>query len=223
LTDAALRKQRQVCGRLAQMHDEWLRRWAEGNIGFHRQDIHPALLRHWPLRTGSVLVPLCGKSHDMRWLAERGHTVVGVELAERAVLDFFREQGIGYERRPGALPAFVGKELPITIYQGDYFALQGLRCDALYDRAALIALPPERRVAYAAHSATLLAPAALRLVVTVEYPQELVQGPPFAVHAAEVTGYWPEVELLERYPDEGAPPKFRDAGANLTEAIWRSR
>jgi thiopurine S-methyltransferase len=206
------------------MHDDWLQRWATGNIGFHRREVHPALMRHWQPTAGSVLVPLCGKSLDLRWLAERGHTVVGVELAERAVADFFAEQGLRHERRYGPVPAWVASELPITIYQGDYFAVDGLQCDALYDRAALIALPPDVRRRYAAHTDRLLRPGAFRLVVTLEYEQRLVGGPPFAVAADEVEAHWPGLDLLERTAaDQDAPPKFRAAGAVLHEAVWRSR
>lgn len=206
------------------MHDDWLRRWADGNIGFHRANAHPALERHWLPRTGSVLVPLCGKSLDLRWLAERGHQVVGVELAERAVADFFAEQELRYERRDGVLPAWVAQDLPITIHQGDYFALAGVRCDALYDRAALVALPPDLRARYTRHTDGLLRDGAFRLLVTLEYEQRLVAGPPFAVPADEVLGHWPNLELVARYADaEQAPSKFKAAGAMLHEAVWRSR
>jgi thiopurine S-methyltransferase len=185
--------------------------------------VHPALLRHWLPRTGSVLVPLCGKSLDLRWLAERGHRVEGVELAERAIRDFFAEQQLTFDRTDGALPAWVARELPITIHQGDYFAFGGVRCDALYDRAALVALPPDMRRAYAEHTDRLLAPSSFRLVVTLEYDQTLVNGPPFAVPADEVRAHWPDLELLDRREaHDEAPPKFRAAGVSLAESVWRS-
>jgi thiopurine S-methyltransferase len=206
------------------VHDDWLQRWESGNINFHRREVHPALLRHWRRRGGSVLVPLCGKSLDLRWLAEHGHTVVGVELAERAIRDFFAEQQLTFERRDAELPAYVARALPLTIYQGDYFALESPRCDALYDRAALVALPPSERRAYAAHSDSLLRPGADRLLVTLEYDQALVDGPPFSVPAVEVLGYWPDLEIVgRRDTHDEAPPKFRTAGvASLVETVWRS-
>lgn len=204
------------------MHEDWLARWDSGNIGFHRRDVHPALLRHWLPRGGSVLVPLCGKSLDLRWLAERGHTVIGVELAERAIRDFFAEQRLAFDRREGALPAFVARDLPITLMCGDYFSFEGPPCDALYDRAALVALPPDRRAAYAAHTDRLLRPSAFRLVVTLEYEQSLVAGPPFSVPESEVLGHWPALECLERREATDAPPKFVAAGARLTEVVWGS-
>ena len=127
------------------------------------------------------------------------------------------------ERRDGELPTYVARELPITLLNGDYFAVEGLACDALYDRAALVALPPDLRRRYAAHTDGLLREGAFRLLITLEYEQALVQGPPFAVLADEVRGYWPELEQLSRVHDgEAAPPKFRAAGAALTEVTWRS-
>lgn len=202
---------------------DWLQRWEQGNIGFHRRDVQPALLRHWRPKGGSVLVPLCGKSLDLRWLAERGHTVVGVELAERAIRDFFAEQRLGCDRRDGALPTWTARELPITIHQGDYFALGGLHSDALYDRAALVALPPNLRPAYAAHTDRLLRDGAFRLLVTLDYDQSAIAGPPFSVPGDEVLRYWPRLELLERREaaDE-APPKFKAAGVRLFETVWRT-
>jgi thiopurine S-methyltransferase len=205
------------------MHDDWLQRWDSGNIHFHRSEVHSALRKHWQPRDGSVLVPLCGKSLDLRWLALRGHTVVGVELAERAIRDFFAEQRLTFDRLDGDLPAYVARELPITIHHGDYFALREPRCDALYDRAALVALPAELRAAYAAHTDTLLRDGAFRLVVTLEYDQSLVQGPPFAVPAAEVQSYWPDLQpIARRDARDESPPKFRAAGARLAETVWRS-
>ena len=207
------------------MHEFWLQRWAEGKIGFHRAEVNDALTRHWRPRTGSVLVPLCGKSLDLRWLAERGHAVVGVELAERAVRDFFAEQGLAFDRRDGGpLPCFVARDLPIAIWQGDVFALAGVRCDALYDRAALIALPAEVRPRYAAHVDGLLRDGAERLVVAFEYDQAALDGPPWSVTEDELLSYWPELELVERRDvRDDVPPKFREAGIDaITESVWRS-
>ena len=53
----------------------WQRRWARNEIGFHLNEVNPYLRRHWPslkLAQGArVLVPLCGKSLDMAWLADQ--------------------------------------------------------------------------------------------------------------------------------------------------------
>ncbi len=76
----------------------WHKRWADNQIGFHQGQVNSYLQTHWPalgLETGSrVLVPLCGKSLDLVWLAGQGYRVLGVELSRRAVEDFFREHGL---------------------------------------------------------------------------------------------------------------------------------
>ncbi len=73
----------------------WHERWKLGQIGFHQQRVHPGLQDHAEAFLGSasqrVLVPLCGKSLDLDWLARQGHDVVGVELSEVAVQQFHEE------------------------------------------------------------------------------------------------------------------------------------
>lgn len=207
------------------MQTDWVQRWHDGNIGFHRSAVHEALLHHWQPRGHSVLVPLCGKSLDLRWLAEQGHEVVGCELAERAVRDFFAEQGFDFDvRDDGPLPAFVCRQLPITLYQGDYFDLHTAPCDALYDRAALVALPPDVRPRYAAHTDALLNERADRVVVTFEYEQAVVAGPPFSVPEDEVARLWPGLECVAQSDVlDDAPPKFRAAGlTRVIERVWRT-
>ncbi|MCA8975142.1 MAG: thiopurine S-methyltransferase [Planctomycetes bacterium] len=206
------------------MTENWIQRWDEGRTGWHQPHGSTGLQRYWQARGRRVLVPLCGKSLDLRWLAERGHDVQGVELADRAIRDFFAEQGLEPTRRDGAMPAYVTTRPAITLHCGDYFAFRTEPADAHYDRAALAALPPEIRPRYAAHTDSLLRPGPERLVITFEYDQTLVAGPPFAVPAAEVLGYWPRLERIdEREAIAEAPPKFHAAGVrSVTEVIWRS-
>lgn len=209
------------------MHEDWIARWVEGRIGFHEAAGNALLQRHWRARGGRVLVPLCGKSVDMLWLAARGHHVVGVELAERAVHAFFAERGLEPERRAGALAVYHAPGLPIEIHCGDYLQLapESLPpCDALYDRAALVAIAPPDRARYAQHTDRLLRADAERLVVTFEYRQAAVSGPPFAVPPDELAALWPGLErLAEREAIEAAPPKFRAAGLeSVREVAWRS-
>ncbi len=170
--------------------DYWLERWREGRIGFHRAEANPRLIEHHQRALGStirVLVPLCGKSADLEWLAVQGHEVVGIELSELAAQAFFSERGIEPERSEHA--PFIGySHGAITIWVGDFFAatpeLTGY-CDGVYDRAALIALPEELRARYVAHLPSLLAPKARLLLVTLDYDAE--GGPPFRVSPREVS------------------------------------
>jgi thiopurine S-methyltransferase len=169
--------------------DYWLKRWEEGRIGFHDADVNPRLVEHHASSLGGtirVLVPLCGKSADLEWLAVQGHEVVGIELSELAARAFFSERNIEPERREQ--PPFVAyRHGAVTILVGDFFAATPEHtgyCDGAYDRAALIALPDELRARYVAHLPTLLAPKAKLLLVTLDFDAE--GGPPFAVSSSEV-------------------------------------
>lgn len=176
--------------------DFWLQRWAAGRIGFHSPTVNPALQRHHAdVLAGHrrVLVPLCGKSVDLWWLRDQGHEVVGIELAERAVQDFFEEAGVSPRRRTeGALSAWHTDGL--TLLQGDFFELSG-RFDAVWDRAALVALPPPMRERYARHLHTLVDGPGL--LVSFDYPQQERSGPPFAVPNDEVIRHFPQARGLE--------------------------
>ncbi|MEJ5279111.1 thiopurine S-methyltransferase [Pseudomonas sp. C 49-2] len=170
----------------------WQERWARNQIGFHLSEVNPYLQRHWPqlaVAEGSkVLVPLCGKSLDLVWLASHGLRVMGVELSEQAVEAFFSEQNL--------VPR-ITRRSAFTVYQadlievwcGDFFALDAealVGCAALYDRAALIALPPLMRAQYAEHLSRLLASGCQGLLITLDYDQTQKAGPPFAVTDDEV-------------------------------------
>lgn len=170
----------------------WQERWARNQIGFHLPEVNPYLQRHWPqlaLAEGSkVLVPLCGKSLDLMWLASHGLRVMGVELSEQAVEAFFSEQNL--------VPRITRRNA-FTVYQadlievwcGDFFALDAealIGCAALYDRAALIALPPLMRAQYAEQLNRLLPSGCQGLLITLDYDQTQKAGPPFAVTDKEV-------------------------------------
>lgn len=184
-------------------------------------------MAHWPGPAAGrrVLVPLCGKSPDLLWLARQGHEVIGAELSEIAVRAFFEESELDYIREPaGSLEAFCASDLPVTIYRGDYFDLDTEPCNALYDRGALVALPRALRPDYVSHTSRLLHPDATILLVTLEYDQSVVAGPPFSVMPTELARYWPALERIEEKDDfETCPPKFRQAGLEeIYEVIWRS-
>ncbi|WP_308389017.1 thiopurine S-methyltransferase [Acidithiobacillus sp. AMEEHan] len=186
--------------------ESWLQRWQENRIGFHRSEFHPQLVRHWSQlgasSNGWVFVPLCGKSLDLLWLAKQRYKVRGVELSPIAVEAFFAEHGLEPEsERQGAFQRYHCGAL--EIFCGDFFALS--RADltdtvAVYDRAVLIALPPEVRSEYARMLHHLLPNRPPMLLITLDYPQGTRAGPPFAVEESEVRNlYEPawSVETLE--------------------------
>lgn len=198
----------------------WLQRWEQGQTRFHQQQVLPLLQKHWPalgVRSDArVLVPLCGKSLDMHWLAAQGHRVLGVELSPLAVEQFFAEAGLNPQRHASRYGEhFVAGD--IEIIRGDAFALDAeLLHDvaAVYDRAALVALPPPLRARYADRVYAALPQGARGLLVTFEYPQEQMDGPPFAVEEAEVrarfAGFAPQ--LLERRDLLAQEARFREQG-----------
>ena len=170
----------------------WHRKWANNETGFHQQDVNHFLRKHLSqlmLPAGSrIFVPLCGKSGDMTWLLKEGFTVVGAELSELAVSQYF--SGLGVTPQITQVGPFKCFSAPgIVLYAGDIFDLSAEQLGgvaAVYDRAALVALPPEMRARYAVHLATITGHAP-QLLVTYDYDQQQLQGPPFAVAAEEVT------------------------------------
>ena len=170
-----------------------------------------------------MLVPLCGKSSDLIWLARRGHDVVGVELADKAIHEFFTEHGLAYQSEAGEyLDRHSANDLPITLYCGNYFEFDAPAFDALYDRGALVALPESLRSKYIKHTKHLLRPDAVRMIISLEYDQSVVMGPPFSVLPGEIGEYWDDLVRVDETDDlETCPPKFRAAGLkDIQEVVW---
>ena len=208
----------------------WLERWEREEIGFHQNEINPYLRQYWqelPLAHGSeVFVPLCGKSRDMLWLREQGHSVLGVELSAIAVQSFFKENDCTPHHVTGE--KFERYETDgIRILCGDFFDLgKGdlAQVGAVYDRASLVALPPEMRECYARHLVSILPPATPILLITFDYPQPEMPGPPFAVSVNEVESLYREhadIHLLAQLDVLAQNPRFRERGlSRLQENIF---
>lgn len=189
----------------------WQEKWRNQDIRFHREVVHPALETYFrAVPKGTVLVPLCGKSLDLTWLLAEGHEVIGVELSSIACEAFFSENRLSYSvTQAGDFTLYGGDH--IKIWCGDFFhlpagAMEGVT--AIYDRAALVALSAEQRAKYAEilSERQLGSPrsSVSMLLVTVEYPPETVQGPPFTVSNQEIKGLYNaafDIEELYRQPD----------------------
>jgi thiopurine S-methyltransferase len=213
--------------------DFWHERWRTRQVGFHQPAPHPFLERWWPslgVPSGArVYVPLCGKSLDMVWLAVRGYQVVGSELSEIAVAEFFGEhpqnagaaantaRQVTIEER-GAFK--VHRRGAYELWQGDALQLTPELLgpvQAAYDRAALVALPPAMRRTYVQNFAELMPQDSRTLLIAFEYAQHLKAGPPFSVEPDEVSQLYGaafRVEQLERIDIIGESPKFAAAGLN---------
>jgi thiopurine S-methyltransferase len=182
-------------------HDMWRERWTAGRIGFHRDEVHDQLIEYAPRWLGDeprrILVPLCGKSLDLRWLAERGHEVVAVELVEKAVAELHSEQGI--EAKVEHEGEHVVYRSPgLTVYCGDFFALDPERVGTVqraWDRAALVALPPEVRPDYVQKLRSFLDDDPLLLLNTVAYDPSKMPGPPFSVPEEEVRRHYGDAQI----------------------------
>lgn len=212
---------------------DWLQRWREGRTGWHRSEPLPLLVRHWPvlgLPAGSrVLVPLAGKSPDMLWLAQQGFSVLGVELSPLAVRQFFAENHLAAQsqREVDGVHYSAGD---IEVIQGDIFKVAARvfeSCPAVYDHAAIIALSPALRQRYVHEVYGKLPPDCRGLIITLEYPQDEMQGPPFSVEEAELLrlfgAEW-ELELLERQAIPASQSGFTEAGVSaLATAVYRLR
>ncbi|MDG4552191.1 MAG: thiopurine S-methyltransferase [Candidatus Contendobacter sp.] len=209
----------------------WHERWERAEIGFHQHDVNVHLKRFWDRLESPagqrVFVPLCGKSLDLLWLAGEGHPVTGVELSPLAVEAFFAENELSPCRgRDGAFEVWEVDEVRILL--GDFFALEPRHvadCAGVYDRAALIALPPAMRERYARHLDAILPPKTRMLLVTMEYDQSVSPGPPFAVDEAEVRALYEathEVELLHTRDALAGESRWRERGLTwLLEKVYR--
>jgi thiopurine S-methyltransferase len=205
----------------------WHQRWQRGEIGFHRDSVHPALPAFWNSIDGStpsrVIVPLAGKSIDMRWLAERGHSVTGIELDPTAVRSFFEDAG-WTPRVDESGPLNRWQSRGVTLFQGDFFEFRAERAfERFYDRAALIALPADIRPRYLERLADQLAPGAIGLLVTLEYAQDRMNGPPFSVREREIAAQpWFDFECLNRENVLESHPRFAQRGVTrLHEVVYR--
>lgn len=201
----------------------WLERWKNNEIGFHKAEVNALLERHFNklhLASGSrILVPLCGKSYDLTWLAEQGFEVIGVELSELAIESYFAEREIKPTIAPcGKLQRYKAGNIELLL--GDIFDLSAGdlgRIDAIYDRAALVALPEPTRLRYTKHLIDITNHAN-QLLITFDYDQSLMQGPPFSISAAELEQHYAayyNIEAQETRTEEG---KLK--GHTATETLW---
>lgn len=210
--------------------DFWHNRWENNQTGFHLDEVNSHLKDNWislKLKAGArVFVPLCGKSLDLIWLAAQGYQVVGIELSPLAVEAFFAENNLTVERNHVA-----GIECwqsgNISLFCGDFFALTPEilgQVDAVYDRASLVALPPAMRQDYAA-KLTELAQFAPKLLVTLEYEQSKMDGPPFSVSENEVRALYEanyQVKQISAQDVLDDNERFREKGLDyMNECIYQ--
>ena len=211
--------------------DFWLNRWRAAQIGFHQAAVDRHLKAYWPLLNlpmdSPVFVPLCGKSLDLMWLREGGHSMTGVELSPVALESFLMEHGIPARRR--VLADFdVFEAEGLKLYRGDFFKLTRAQLGnstAVYDRAALISWTPEARQSYVKQLTSLTSPGTQTLLIAVEYPPEQMQGPPFPLTRGTIEelylGHY-SIEELGRHEILELEPRLKARGlTELREVCYR--
>ena len=202
----------------------WHQRWSDNKIGFHEGEANELFVSHFKrlslLKANRVFVPLCGKTKDIEWLLNQGFRVVGVELSELAIDQLFIELGIApIIHDSGSFKHFSAKN--IDIFVGDFFALSKEilgEVDAVFDRAALVALPEEMRKNYT-KLLTQITQKAPQLLITFVYEQSLMDGPPFSIQNNEVKRHYAEnydIEMLQSLVLEGGFKHVTD----VKESIW---
>ena len=208
----------------------WLDRWEGDEIGFHQTDVNSYLSKYrseLKLTHGSkVFVPLCGKSRDMLWLNEQGHTVLGVELSKLAVQAFFQENN--YTPHHETNDKFeVFRINDLSILCGNFLDLDKndlATVSAVYDRASLVALPPEMRERYVSHLINILPNETKILLITFDYPQSEMTGPPFAVSPDEIKRYYQhhaDIRLLAQLDVLEQSPRFQERGlSRIQESVF---
>ena len=209
----------------------WHKRWQEKRIGFNQSAVNPLLteyIDHLDLAAGSrIFIPLCGKSIDMVWLAAQGYDVVGVELVESAVKEFFSENRILYTiinhpRNPNIrYYHWQHENQKIEILVADIFSLSIEDIDyidAVYDKAALIALPADMRPDYS-EQIRKVSDNAPQLLITLNYDQSKKDGPPFSINGEQLQQYYGShyqlCELASEPSSIGSAPDLK-----VTEHIW---
>ncbi len=172
-------------------HQFWHDKWNNNDIGFHQSAPNPWLISFWflmKLQPGDrVFVPLCGKTRDIDWLLSQGYHVVGSELNEQAARKLFGRLMIEPKElmKDGLLCL---QSINLEVIVGDFFKVdKGLlgSVKGTFDRAALVALPEVMRKEYSVHLLEISA-GAPQILITFEYPQEHMAGPPFAVCSEEI-------------------------------------
>ncbi len=211
--------------------DFWIKRWQQNQIGFHQDEINTHLQEFWgnlKLQPGAtIFVPLCGKSRDLLWLLSQGYKVLGIEISPTAIRDFFNENKLSpTTSQHGKFECWQFENL--SMFCGDFFDLTAedlKNCKAVYDRAALIALPAHMRKKYVQHTNRIMPAGSTSLLITLEYEQTEMEGPPFSVAKDEVVRLYDsdfKVESLFSADILAESPQFQARGLSaLDEKVYK--
>ncbi|SFC90409.1 thiopurine S-methyltransferase [Pseudoalteromonas denitrificans] len=202
----------------------WHNKWDKNEIGFHESEVNSLLIKHFKklnLEKGNrVFIPLCGKTLDIHWLLKSGYKVVGAELSKLAVNQLFKSLGVEPNISiKGKLEHYQAKNIDIFI--GNIFNISKEimgSVDAVYDRAALVALPQETRNEYANHLVDITGKAP-QLLICYEYEQNMMQGPPFSICNVGVKQHYAELYNLKFIESKSIIEGFKGK-AKVAETAW---
>lgn len=208
--------------------DFWISKWEDKAIGFHRADYHPELIKYFdkiePHSDNKILVPLCGKTKDMLFLKEKGLQISGIEFSDIACEEFFSENDLSFTTiEENGFKVFKGSNH--SLFCGDFYKYKPEhKYQAAYDRAAIVAIDPKSRKAYAKQYSNLLVSGAKLLLLSFEYDQTKVQGPPWSVEETYINEFFGsdfKVEILDSNLVEITSPKFKKNGLEqATQKIY---
>ncbi len=193
----------------------WHQKWEQGDIGFHESEANPFLIEHFEAlnlaKDNRIFLPLCGKTRDAAWLLACGYRIVGAELSELAINELFKELGLEPKiSKVGQLARYRAEDIVSAEYLGPI--------SAIYDRAALVALPACIRKHYTSHLMSITGTAP-QLLITYEYDQLLMDGPPFSVNQDEVKQYYGASYQLEPVDSKAVAGGLKGKVAS-TETAW---
>mgnify|MGYP000108317721 CR=1 FL=1 len=202
----------------------WHNKWEKNEIGFHQQVVHSWMSRNLAqlgeLSGKTIFVPLCGKTLDIAYLLEQGLTVIANELSELAVIELFASMKLTADISDWSGHGKVYRAEKLTVYVGDYFELTPAELSSanyVYDRAAIIALPLAMRQKYGRQMMSTCGKAS-QLIMTLDYNQAQMSGPPFSVAGSELEQIYSEhysIKTLVRENIIDKEPRFKQKG--LTE------
>lgn len=203
--------------------DFWNKKWEKNQLAFHENEVNPLLIKHEIslelLATNRILVPLCGKTLDIPWLLSKGYQVVGVELVEKAILQFF--ESLKENPEISELSGLKRFSLPnLDMFVGDIFNISSIglgKVDAVYDRAALVALPKNMRSDYISHMVKITK-GAKQLLITYEYDQALMDGPPFSFSNSDIFQYYDQYYKIELLSTQNVEDSLK--GHQAKEHVW---
>ncbi len=185
--------------------DFWQARWAEGRIGFHLPMVNPNLVEHKArllseTTSGTVLVPLCGKTLDLIFLKETGLRIIGIEIVEQAIIEFFQESKLDFIIEESS-DFKVYKSQNLEFWHGDIFDLEklDLKIDFIFDRASIVALEQSLRDRYAGLMNSITSEGCRKLLLSFDYNQNDMSGPPFSVPETAIRKYYEGHWLIEKF------------------------